>query len=198
MVLHRKSGDISHHTFKELPSLLRRQLLSRSMKRRSHLSCGRCHKQSGGRVLCRTCAWSSNFRDFTEPVCLVRSSKPLRPGPNRWGCHLETVSPGRSRIRFPVREADLSDFLDLWSPSFLLPDLEPRRRTLNGIVPGTKPFTRRITGSVAAPMALHFTDDLLEGLERQGTNRAEDLASRRTCHLHPGQSRRHPVSSHGN
>ena len=45
----------------------------------------------------------------------------------------------------------------------------------------------RITGSVAAPTAgLHFTDDLLEGLERQGTNTARIL-------LHVGPATFTPV-----
>ncbi|MEJ2719021.1 MAG: S-adenosylmethionine:tRNA ribosyltransferase-isomerase [Deltaproteobacteria bacterium] len=198
MVLHRRSGDISHHKFKELPSLLLPSdlLVLNETKVIPVLLVGR--KESGGRVELLVLDPAElparpTSETSTERVCLIRSSKPLRPGAQ---VHidggpavesLETVSPGRSRIRFPVREADLLGFLDTYGRPPLPPYIRADEANIERDRDRYQTVYARIAGSVAAPTAgLHFTDDLLGALERQGTETARIL-------LHVGPATFTPV-----
>lgn len=193
MVIHRKTGEIGHYVFRDLPGLLSPSDLLVINETRVAPAALRGRKESGGRVELLVLdpgqtAHEAASATSTVRTCLVRSSKPLRKGTVflvDGGPALtveETVSAGRVKIRFPVREQDFPAWLD----EFGLPPLPPYIKSENRDVQRDKSRYQTVYattfGSVAAPTAgLHFTEELLRELANRGIG-----VARVVLHVGPG------------
>lgn len=193
LALNRKTGSVSHHRFKDLPSLLQPSdvLVINETRVMPALLLGR--KPSGGKVELLVldpapmpdgdCPHEAAVR-----VCMYRSSKPLRrdaiievPGGTTLFVE-ETVAPGRVKVRFPVSEIDFPGFLGTYGKTPLPPYIDPKDRDVNADRIRYQTVYSRVAGSVAAPTAgLHFTDEVLAELEKRGIGIARIL-----LHVGPG------------
>ncbi len=193
LALNRKTGSVSHHRFKDLPSLLQPSdvLVINETKVMPALLLGQ--KPSGGKVellvldpapmLDGDCAHDPAVR-----VCMYRSSKRLRRGatieiPSHTTLFVEdTIAPGRVKVRFPVSEKDFPGFLDTYGKTPLPPYIDPKDRDGRADRIRYQTVYSRVAGSVAAPTAgLHFTDEVLAQLEDRGIGIARIL-----LHVGPG------------
>ncbi|MBI4963952.1 MAG: tRNA preQ1(34) S-adenosylmethionine ribosyltransferase-isomerase QueA [Desulfomonile tiedjei] len=180
MVLHRNTGEVRHHSFRELPDLLLPSDLLVINETRVTPAALFGRKPSGGRVEllvldpANRCNKSySNGSACRE--CLTRSSKPIKPetrisldnGPELTAA--ETVSPGRVQMIFPVPEEGLLGFLEKYGSPPLPPYISTDSRDLDRDRSRYQTVYARIAGSVAAPTAgLHFTENLLHDLSLKG------------------------------
>ncbi|MBI5252017.1 MAG: tRNA preQ1(34) S-adenosylmethionine ribosyltransferase-isomerase QueA [Desulfomonile tiedjei] len=192
LVLNRRTGELLHRVFRDLPELLRPSDILVINQTKVIPASLICRKPSGGRVELLVVDPAAGDPDKDAPasrVCLVKSSKPLRPGTRismEDGPELlckEFVAPGRVRMLFPETTEDrFLAFLERHGrpplPAYIGADsrdqdLDRRRyQTIYG----------RVAGSVAAPTAgLHFTDKLIEELEEIGITIA-----RIVLHVGPG------------
>lgn len=193
LLLSRKTGSVSHHRFKDLPSLLRPSdvLVINETKVMPALLLGR--KPSGGKVeLLVLDPARMPAEDCLEAqavrVCLYRSSKRLRKGSYvEIGCG-ETltveneVAPGRVTVRFPASERDFPVFLHRFGKTPLPPYINAEDRDVKADRIRYQTIYSRVAGSVAAPTAgLHFTDELLDRLAELGIGIARIL-----LHVGPG------------
>jgi S-adenosylmethionine:tRNA ribosyltransferase-isomerase len=151
------------------------------------------HKPTGGRVEllvldpARPLQGQQNT-EHAQRVCLVQSSKPVRPGTV---IHLdkeyeiiagETLSPGRIIARFPVSEPYFLPFLESYGTPPLPPYIKPENRLLTRDRDRYQTVYAKINGSVAAPTAgLHFTEELFNDLRTLGITIA-----RIVLHVGPG------------
>jgi S-adenosylmethionine:tRNA ribosyltransferase-isomerase len=193
LALDRKTGGISHHRFKDLPSLLQPSdvLVINETKVMPALLLGR--KPSGGKVELLVLGPApildgESSYDPAVRVCMYRSSKRLRRGATieiPGGTTLlveETVAPGRVRVRFPVSERDFPGFLDMYGKTPLPPYIEAKDRDVHADRIRYQTVYSRVAGSVAAPTAgLHFTDEVLAELEERGID-----ITRILLHVGPG------------
>ena len=180
MTIRRKSGTFSHSTFGELTSLLRATdvLVLNETRVTPALLLGR--KPSGGRVEILVLDPAGSTRDGASEgnavrVCMVRSSKPVRPGTiieigrGERVTVLENVAPGRVRMQFGVAEPDFIDFLDVHGHPPLPPYIKHENRDFGRDRTRYQTVYGRVAGSVAAPTAgLHFTEEMLGELQEQG------------------------------
>lgn len=180
MLINRKSSSISHHHFKELPSLLNESdvlVLNETAVIPVQI---KGYKSTGGSVELlaldpagRSGSGPDGFGALRE--CLVKSSKPLRNGQEVFidGQTILKVAqplrPGRAIIQFPCNDNALPDFLKTYGRTPLPPYIKPKNdsdmehRSRYQTIYSKKP------GSVAAPTAgLHFTDELLKEIEGRG------------------------------
>ncbi|HMK37134.1 MAG TPA: tRNA preQ1(34) S-adenosylmethionine ribosyltransferase-isomerase QueA [Desulfomonilaceae bacterium] len=191
LVLHSRTGEILHHRFSDLPLLLSPNdlLVLNETKVIPALLVGR--KITGGRVemlvLDPAIAAEGKLQTAVR-TCMVKASKRLRRGDiiRLDDCTEllveETPAPGRARVRFPVQEVRLLDFLDAHGQMPLPPYL--KAHGLGRAQDRTRYQTvySHIPGSVAAPTAgLHFTPDLLKKIEARGVE-----TTRITLHVGPG------------
>jgi S-adenosylmethionine:tRNA ribosyltransferase-isomerase len=192
LAIKRSTGRIRHCWFTDLPQLLRRSDLLVINETKVVPAALVGHKPSGGRVDLLVLDPVSEREDaavksWCERVCMVRSSKPLRPGSailvdNGPILRVQKVlAPGRAVIRFPVEGGDLLSFLDTHGRT-------PLPRYIRGGLGEISDKERyqtvyaRVAGSVAAPTAgLHFTESLLEDLRRTGIQTVRIL-----LHVGPG------------
>lgn len=180
MLINRKDSTISHHYFRDLPSLLEESdvlVLNQTAVIPVQI---KGHKSTGGSVellVLNPVATDDLGSDpsFTRRECLVKTSKPLRNGQEIF-INDHTVlkvaaylRPGRATIEFPCANNGLLDFLKRFGrtplPPYIRPgkDSDPEHRSRYQTVYSKQP------GSVAAPTAgLHFTDELLQQISKRG------------------------------
>jgi S-adenosylmethionine:tRNA ribosyltransferase-isomerase len=179
MTIRRKSGTFSHSTFGKLTSSLRPTdvLVLNETRVTPALLLGR--KSSGGRVEILVLdpagtaqGWANEKRAVR--VCLVRSSKPVRPGTiieigrGERVTVLESVASGRVRMQFEIAEPDFIDFLDVHGHPPLPPYIKHENRDFDRDRSRYQTVYGRVAGSVAAPTAgLHFTEEILGELQEQ-------------------------------
>jgi S-adenosylmethionine:tRNA ribosyltransferase-isomerase len=193
MVLHRNTGEVRHHFFRELPYLLLPSDLLAVNETRVTPAALFGLKPSGGRVELLVLD-PANRLEKSDPdspasrVCLTRSSKPVRPGTTILldnGPELtagETVSPGRVRMVFPVPEDGLLGFLERYGSPPLPPYISAENRDRDRDRSRYQTVYAKTAGSVAAPTAgLHFTEGLLHDLSRKGIQIARII-----LHVGPG------------
>lgn len=178
MVIHRATGCTEHRHFFELPTLLHPSdmLVLNETKVVPALLVG--NKTSGGRVELLVVDPAARVPEADREasrVCLVRSSKPLRPGAEitiPGGSPLvveQPISPGRVRVRFPVAESGFLGFLDAYGRTPLPPYIRGERGRGQDDRNRYQTVYAATAGSVAAPTAgLHFTSELLQNLEARG------------------------------
>ena len=180
MLINRKNSSISHHYFRDLPSLLEESdvlVLNQTAVVPVQI---KGHKSTGGSV--ELLVLNPVARDdsginssFARRECLVKTSKPLRNGQEIFidDHTVLTVAaclrPGRVTIEFPCANDALLDFLKTFGrtplPPYIRPknDSDPEHRSRYQTVYSKQP------GSVAAPTAgLHFTDELLQQISKRG------------------------------
>lgn len=191
--LNRASGAVRHHTFKELPSLLRPSDLLVLNETRVTPCALAGRKASGGRVrlLVLDPATPGQAREpdhLAERICMAASSKPLRSGVSITldeGPDLlvmEILAPGRVVVRFPVPEGQLLNFLDRYGRTPLPPYIKPEDPGHARHRERYQTVYSRIAGSVAAPTAgLHFTEELIHELRTAGV-----AITRIVLHVGPG------------
>jgi len=186
LVLDRASGGISHHRFRELPSLLDPGdllVVNRSRVFPARLLGRRAGGGDAEVLLVR------RKPDGTWDA-LVRPGRRLRPGAtvevaDDLTVRIEGVEPGSPlrRVRLLARDVDLEATLSRRGhvplpPYIRRPDQPADRERYQTVY-------ARETGSVAAPTAgLHFTPALLEALTARGVERAEVV-----LHVGPGTFR---------
>ena len=180
MVLRRGTGRIDHHRFVDLPLLLEPSDLIVINETRVVPALLIGQKKTGGRVelLVLDPAEEIARKDRNAGAlreCMVRSSKPLRPGVEieiSGGALVaaeETIAPGRVIIRFPVLERDLLGFLYSHGHSPLPPYIKPESRKEDRDRARYQTVYATTPGSVAAPTAgLHFTGRSLDTLGIRG------------------------------
>ncbi len=180
LVLERSSGKISHRSFRDLPQLLRNSdvLVINETLVVPALLTGR--KSSGGRVellVIEPALPHHEFADKDKSIrqCLVKASKPLRPGSKIFleaGIELtvlEAVSPGRVVVSFPCPEAGFLDFLRAHGQPPLPPYIRKENRRARRDRERYQTVYSRVPGAVAAPTAgLHFSPELLSALRDKG------------------------------
>jgi S-adenosylmethionine:tRNA ribosyltransferase-isomerase len=193
LVLGRQTARISHHCFRELPSFLKPSDVLVLNETRVIPAALRTHKSTGGRVELLVLEPASIVRDpgpttLAERICLFHSSKPLRSGKAlklEHGPEIiagETVAPGRVRVRFPVEERDFLRFLEEHGHPPLPPYIKDTARDSARDRERYQTVYARQAGSVAAPTAgLHFTEEMLQELERSSIRIA-----RIVLHVGPG------------
>jgi len=187
MLLDRKSGRISHHTFREFPDLLRAGdllVMNRSRVFPARLLGRRAG--SGGKV--ELLLVREHDDGVWEAIC--RPARRLQPGGRiEFGEGeltaevVERIGPGRRLCRFSHREG-LDTLLDRLGRMPLPPYI--RRSGEDGHAPEDRERYQTVyaeeRGSIAAPTAgLHFTPELLGALDQRGVER---LAL--TLHVGPG------------
>jgi S-adenosylmethionine:tRNA ribosyltransferase-isomerase len=186
MVLDRQSGQINHHFFRELPTLLRESdllVVNETRVIAARLVGNRLG--SGGKVeflLVRPIgSQSTSAAVRTEAVdhdwiCLAKSRKPLRQGAKvelgGWVAEvLKEPDQGAYAIRFMAPRAQpLASLLERVGrvplPPYIRRESDAEDRSRYQTVYATT------LGSVAAPTAgLHFTQELFADLERRGIQR---------------------------
>ena len=180
LALYRNTGEIRHHRFRDLPSLLLPSdlLVINETRVTPAFLIGR--KPTGGRVellvLDPATAEAYVGQESTATrTCLVRTSKRLRQGAAiqlENGNEItveETVGPGRVRVRFPVPDAEFLSFLDHCGQPPLPPYIRREGRGEGDDLERYQTIYAKVAGSVAAPTAgLHFTEELIEELEKKG------------------------------
>ncbi len=180
MLINRKSSSISHHYFRELPSLLNESdvlVLNQTAVIPVQI---RGRKSTGGSVELLVLNPASSADSGSDAFCalrecVVKTSKPLRNGQEVFiDDHTalkvaHSPRPGRAIIQFPCDNNGLLDFLKIFGRTPLPPYIKPgdhsdlEHRSRYQTVYSKQP------GSVAAPTAgLHFTDELLEQIEERG------------------------------
>jgi S-adenosylmethionine:tRNA ribosyltransferase-isomerase len=187
LVLSRPTGEIRHHTFRDLPDLLRegdlvvvntsRVFPARLLGRR---------KEGGGAEIMLLRPRPEQGQGLWE--ALVRPGRRLRPGQEievgtELRVRIETgpLPPdGRRRVWLPVNGADLDALVDRVGRTPLPPYI--RRPDDEGDRDRYQTVYARERGSVAAPTAgLHFTEDLIARLRARGMEIAELV-----LHVGPG------------
>ncbi|MBD3243848.1 MAG: tRNA preQ1(34) S-adenosylmethionine ribosyltransferase-isomerase QueA [Chitinivibrionales bacterium] len=175
--LRRDTGEVSHHRFSELPSLLHagdRLVLNdtRVIPARLH-----CTRETGGAV-------EVLFTKRLTPMrweALVRPGRRLRPGTVLFPaaepqCRLQVhaVLPDGSRV-IEMPDNELGDTLDSLIervgapplPPYIEREADPRDRERYQTVYAREP------GAIAAPTAgLHFTEELMQTLAEKGIERS--------------------------
>ena len=189
MVVDRKSGQVAHRTFRDLPSLLRPGDLVVVNDAKVVPARLLGHKQStGGKVELlvvrpaaeqRTSEALAGAVEATEWLCLGQASKGLKAGARltfEGGLRAEVLAAlgeGELRVRFEADEgSSLGEALERWGklplPSYI--DRTPTREDLARY----QTVYARASGSVAAPTAgLHFTPELFAELEARGIGCAQ-------------------------
>ncbi len=180
LALYRNTGEIRHHRFRDLPSLLLPSDLLVINETRVTPAFLIGHKRTGGRVEllvldpARTGA-DVGLESSAIRTCLVRTSKRLRKGTAiqlESGAEItveETVGPGRVLVRFPVPDAQFLSFLDHCGQPPLPPYIRGEGRMKGDDRERYQTIYAKVAGSVAAPTAgLHFTEELLEELDKKG------------------------------
>jgi S-adenosylmethionine:tRNA ribosyltransferase-isomerase len=187
LALRKSTGEVRHHSFRDLPSLLLpSDLLVINETRVTPASLiGRKH--TGGRVellVLDPAIMGAATRPDSPAIrtCLVRSSKRLRQGAVIQivdGPEIaieETAGPGRVRVRFPVSEDEFLAFLNHYGRPPLPPYIRADGRATTNDRERYQTIYAKIAGSVAAPTAgLHFTQELLEELQERGVTIARIL-----------------------
>ncbi len=180
MVFRRGAGRAEHRRFSDIPSLLEPSDMVVINETRVIPALLTGQKKTGGRVELLVLDPAPHVAPpvqtaSTRRQCLVRSSKPLRPGAEleiQEGFTViaeETISRGRVNIRFPVAEHDFLRFLDANGKAPLPPYIRLESREENRDRARYQTVYASTPGSVAAPTAgLHFTDRILEALQRRG------------------------------
>ena len=193
LVVHKRSGILDAHVFRELPTLLNPSDVLVFNETRVIPASLRGRKPSGGQVelLVLDPASASRRVEPDEPAirtCMARASKPLKPGSSIHVAHGEELTvvklmeSGRALIRFPVPEADLLAFLERYGAPPLPPYIRPAARDLARDRVRYQTVYANKPGSVAAPTAgLHFTGELMGNLERAGIE-----SHRIVLHVGPG------------
>lgn len=187
MRLSRPSGRVSHHVFRELPSLLREgDLLVMNDARVIPARLLGKKVPTGGRaelLVIRPAAQTgaaealAQAPDVLEWICLGQASKGLKPGTElqfEAGLAAEVVAAvggGEYRVRFHGPEGSFAQALEragqLPLPPYIerAPQAEDAERYQTVIA--------RSAGSAAAPTAgLHFTHALFDALAQRGVTRA--------------------------
>lgn len=176
MVLQKRTGAISHHRFADLTAWLHRDdllVVNNTRVIQSRLS---GTKETGGKIEVLLLDYPQNVRAGNVACqCLVRASKPPRPGStiyfdkNLTATVLEGGS-GLFKMAFDVRgdfDAVLQDVGQVPLPPYI-------RRNGRQAVPcddrqAYQTVYAEKKGAVAAPTAgLHFTDELLDALCKKG------------------------------
>ncbi len=180
MIINRRSGSVRHHLFRELPKFLNQSDLLVLNETSVAPAMMRGRKETGGAV--EILALNPGFRSEGPSVCggavrecLVKSSKPLKPGAvivtdkQITLRALQPLSAGRALIQFPCPEESFLKFLDDFGETPLPPYIKSgkndsvQHRSRYQTVYSSSP------GSIAAPTAgLHFTDRLLEDIQGLG------------------------------
>jgi S-adenosylmethionine:tRNA ribosyltransferase-isomerase len=191
LTLNRRTGEILHRVFKDLPSLLSPTDILVINQTKVIPALLICRKPTGGRVelLVTDPAAGGQDKDAAASrICLVKSSKPVRPGMKLilvGGSELvceERIAPGRIRVTFPEPEEGLLSFLERYGRPPLPAYIGSENRDLSSDHLRYQTIYSKIAGSVAAPTAgLHFTDKLIEELEQKGITIA-----RIVLHVGPG------------
>ncbi len=191
LALNRRTGEIRHHAFQDLPSMLRPSDILVLNETKVIPALLLCRKPSGGRLellVVDPAAEVSSQGGPASRVCLVKSSKPVKPGTKVIvdnGPELicgDTVGQGRVRMIFPEPEDRLLSFLEQYGRPPLPPYIgsENREQDLDRIRYQT--IYGKVSGSVAAPTAgLHFTNELIGQLEEKGIT-----ITRIVLHVGPG------------
>ncbi|MFH0825590.1 MAG: tRNA preQ1(34) S-adenosylmethionine ribosyltransferase-isomerase QueA [Pseudomonadota bacterium] len=193
LVMRKRAREIEHRVFADLPDLLSPDdlLVINETRVTPALLIGR--KPSGGRVELLVLDPATANQDHGSihqalRVCMVKSSKPLKPGSEvvlDGGppiTAVNVVGPGRVQVRFPVPETGFPAFLDAHGRVPLPPYIRPEDRFQGHHRTRYQTVYARTPGSVAAPTAgLHFTEELLDKL----THRGIDIA-RIVLHVGPG------------
>jgi S-adenosylmethionine:tRNA ribosyltransferase-isomerase len=193
LAVHRESGILESHVFRELPTLLKPSDLLVFNETRVIPASLKCRKPSGGQVellVLDPAAATSRSRPDEPAVrtCMARSSKPLKPGSvvyvekDQELVVVQVLESGRVLMRFPVPEAHLLDFLDRYGAPPLPPYIKPPGRDHSRDRLRYQTVYARTPGSVAAPTAgLHFTKELIRDLESIGIG-----CARIVLHVGPG------------
>ena len=180
LVLRRSTGEIEHKSFRDLVSFLFPSDLLVLNETRVIPASLVAHKSSGGRVeilVIDPAAYSheQNAAQTAVRVCMVRSSKPLRPGTGiilENGPELEieeTIAPGRVAIRFPVANDRFLGFLEEYGRPPLPAYIKISHRDMERDKSRYQTVYAAVPGSVAAPTAgLHFSERLLGDLIASG------------------------------
>lgn len=175
--LRRDTGDVSHHRFAELPSLLRagdRLVLNDTKVIPARV---RCTKETGGVV-------ELLFTRRLTPMrweALVRPGRRLRPGtrlrPETEQCRqleIHAALPDGSRV-IELCDNDLGETLDAFIERVGAPPLPPyiEREAVAQDRERYQTVYAREPGAIAAPTAgLHFTDSLMRSLDERGIGRS--------------------------
>jgi S-adenosylmethionine:tRNA ribosyltransferase-isomerase len=199
LVIHRSTGRLAHHSFRDLPELLDPTDLLVINETKVVPVALTARKESGGTVellVLDPAAQPETYgydRARASRVCQYKASKPLRPGMTLrmdGGPELTVVSEvqaGRALVAFPVQEWELATFLERWGSPPLPPYIRPAGRRLDRDRERYQTVYARTAGSVAAPTAgLHFTPELFARLEERGIEIATVL-------LHVGMGTFAPV-----
>lgn len=180
LALYRNTGEIRHHRFRDLPSLLLPSDLLVINETRVTPAFLIGHKPTGGRVellVLDPTTTGINVGQESSAIrpCLVRTRKPLRQGAAirlENGTEItvvESVGPGRVLVRFPVPDAEFLSFLNLCGQPPLPPYIRREERGDEYDRERYQTIYAKVAGSVAAPTAgLHFTKELIEELEKKG------------------------------
>ncbi len=193
MVVRKGPNRIEPRRFRDLPDLLREGdlLVVNETKVIPASLSGR--KETGGRVDLLVLdpaepPEGASSDDAARRVCLVNSSKPVRPGSIirliRGPELIAEGAPaaGRVRFRFPVSEKDLHGFLERYGKPPLPPYIKPSERDEARDRERYQTVYARVAGSVAAPTAgLHFTPEIMDRLEAEGIQ-----SERIVLHVGPG------------
>lgn len=189
----RRSGALSNHTFKDLPLILKPSDVLVLNETRVIPAALQGRKPTGGRVDLLVLQPAQDLAgsgsgSLTTRVCMARSSKPLRPGAAivlQTGQTLtvkSVVASGRIIVQFPVPEHDLMDFLHMHGRTPLPPYIGSEGRDDGADRARYQTVYAKVPGSVAAPTAgLHFTQELLDALDRRGIT-----ITRVVLHVGPG------------
>ncbi len=192
MVIRRNSRQISRHVFRDLPDLLSSGDLVVINETAVVPAALTGKKPTGGRVELlvlepTACSGGTDEQEAVR-VCLVRSSKPIRPGtrveiaPGVELIALDSIAPGRVRFRFPAPEQRLGRFLDSHGRAPLPPYIKSEGRDAGRDRTRYQTVYASTLGSVAAPTAgLHFTEDVLDRLGKRGIE-----VARVVLHVGPG------------
>lgn len=191
LVLNRLTGEIQHRVFHDLPSLLRPSDILVLNETKVVPASLVCRKPTGGRVellVADPAAGCPDKDSLASRICLVKSSKPVRPGTRiavengpEIVCQ-EAVAPGRVRLLFPVAENGFLEFLEQYGrpplPAYIgAENRDPGKDRLR-----YQTIFGKVSGSVAAPTAgLHFTDKLIRELEEK-----DITITRIVLHVGPG------------
>ena len=174
MVADRSERRITHHTFSDIPSLFRAGDLLVVNDARVIPARLLGQKETGGKT--EVFLVSKAAGGAESWICLIKSSKPPRPGvrvvfpKGRVGTLLRPEGAGLWEVEFSPAsgfEAWLEEVGSMPLPPYIRRDADDNDRERYQTV------FARTKGAVAAPTAgLHFTDRLLDDLARRGVEQA--------------------------
>lgn len=191
LALNRRTGEIRHHVFQDLPSLLQPSDILVLNETKVIPALLLCRKPSGGRVellVVDPAGEGPPHGGLASRICLVKSSKPVKPGTKvivENGPELicaDVVGQGRVRMIFPEPENRFLSFLEQYGRPPLPPYIASQNREQDVDRIRYQTIYGKVSGSVAAPTAgLHFTNELIGELEQNGIT-----ITRIVLHVGPG------------